>query len=136
AISIEGKSQFRLKTDVDFESNGYVVAQMGELRTARRVLDKPVARLNSPLADIKATATEELVSVAIKAHNFIHEFSLLPELVVANPVTVSAQRLTILPGEQIVIEIQCSNSSDAQKVVHSVEQIAWSLNKLVASPAQ
>jgi len=136
AISIEGKSQFRLKTYVDFESNGYVVAQMGELRAARRVLDKPVAQLNSPLADIKATATEELVSVAIKAHNFIHEFSLLPELVVANPVTVSAQRLTILPGEQIVIEIQCSNSSDAQKVVHSVEQIAWSLNKLVASPAQ
>jgi len=136
AISIEGKSQFRLKTYVDFESNGYVVAQMGELRAARRVLDKPVAQLNSPMADIKATATEELVSVAIKAHNFIHEFSLLPELVVANPVTVSAQRLTILPGEQIVIEIQCSNSSDAQKVVHSVEQIAWSLNKLVASPAQ
>ncbi len=136
AISIEGKSQFRLKTYVDFESNGYVVAQMGELRAARRVLDKPVAQLNSPMADIKATATEELVSVVIKARNFIHEFSLLPELIVANPVTVSAQRLTILPGEQVVIEIQCSNSSDAQKVAHSVEQIAWSLNKLVASPAQ
>ena len=136
AISIEGKSQFRLKTDVDFESNGYVVAQMGELRTARRVLDKPVARLNSPTADIKATVAQDLVNVVIKARNFIHEFSMLPELVVANPVTVSAQRLTILPGERVVIEIQCSNSSDAQKVAHSVEQIAWSLNKLVASPAQ
>jgi len=135
AISIEGKSQFRLKTDVDFKSNGYVVAQMGELRTARRVLDKPVARLNSPTADIKATVAQDLVNVVIKARNFIHEFSMLPELVVANPVTVSAQRLTILPGEQVVIEIQCSNSSDAQKVAHSVEQIAWSLNKLVASPA-
>ena len=135
AISIEGKSQFRLKTDVDFKSNGYVVAQMGELRTARRVLDKPVARLNLPTADIKATVAQDLVNVVIKARNFIHEFSMLPELVVANPVTVSAQRLTILPGEQVVIEIQCSNSSDAQKVAHSVEQIAWSLNKLVASPA-
>ena len=135
AISIEGKSQFRLKTDVDFKSNGYVVAQMGELRTARRVLDKPVARLNSPTADIKATVAQDLVNVVIKARNFIHEFSMLPELVVANPVTVSAQRLTILPGERVVIEIQCSNSSDAQKVAHSVEQIAWSLNKLVASPA-
>ncbi|MEI7660097.1 MAG: glycoside hydrolase family 2 TIM barrel-domain containing protein [Actinomycetes bacterium] len=135
AISIEGKSQFRLKTDVDFKSNGYVVAQMGELRTARRVLDKPVARLNLPTADIKATVAQDLVNVVIKARNFIHEFSMLPELVVANPVTVSAQRLTILPGERVVIEIQCSNSSDAQKVAHSVEQIAWSLNKLVASPA-
>ena len=134
AISIEGKSQFRLKTDVDFKSNGYVVAQMGELRTARRVLDKPVARLNLPTADIKATVAQDLVNVVIKARNFIHEFSMLPELVVANPVTVSAQRLTILPGERVVIEIQCSNSSDAQKVAHSVEQIAWSLNKLVASP--
>ena len=50
--------------------------------------------------------------------------------------TVSVQRLTLIPGDNISVEITASNSQDAQLIVNSLEEITWSLNKLVSGPSQ
>ena len=136
AITVSAKSQQRIKLGISFESNGYVVAQIGDLRTSRRVRDKPVVRVNQVDADISASISGLDIAVRVKANSFIHEFSLLPELVALDTVTVSAQRLTILPKEIVVIDIKASNSADAQKIYSSLDEIAWSLNRLITSPGK
>jgi beta-mannosidase len=52
-------------------------------------------------------------------------------LVALDRVTVSAERITLLPGESITIEIECSNAEDAKKVASQIEEITWSLNRLM-----
>ena len=71
------------------------------------------------------------VQVLVEAKCFIHELSLLPELVALDRVTVSAERITLLPGESINIEIECSSAEDAKKVASQIEEITWSLNRLM-----
>ena len=136
AIAVDAKGQKVINLGLSLESNGYVVAQLGDIRTARRMLDKPVARINPVDAQISAAIDGIKVCVTIKAHSSIHEFSLLPELVAQDEVVVSAQRLTILPNESIYIEITATHAADAEIICSSIDQIAWSLNRLVAGPAK
>ena len=117
-----------------FASNGYVVAQLGDIRTARRILDRPIRKINAFDAKVEAKISGTMVQVELKAHAFIHELSLLPELVAQEPTTVSLQRVTILPGERVEIEIKARNVSDAEKIHASISQIVWSLNRLVSTP--
>ena len=117
-----------------FASNGYVVAQLGDIRTARRILDRPMRKINAFDAKVEAKISGNTVQVELKAHAFIHELSLLPELVAQEPTTVSLQRVTILPGERVEIEINARNVSDAEKIHASISQIVWSLNRLVSTP--
>jgi beta-mannosidase len=51
--------------------------------------------------------------------------------VAADHVTVSAQRITLLPGESINLVIECSNTEDAALVARDIEKITWSLNRLM-----
>jgi beta-mannosidase len=51
--------------------------------------------------------------------------------VAADHVTVSAQRVTLLPGESINIVIDCSNEADAARVARAIDEITWSLNRLM-----
>jgi beta-mannosidase len=136
SVEISAKGMHTINLGILFESNGYVVAQLGDIRTARRVLDKPIERINSIDCDIAAVISGLDISVTVKAHSFIHEFSLLPELVAQDLVTVSAQRLTILPNETVVIDIKASTTQDAQLIYESINEIAWSLNRLISSTAQ
>ena len=136
AIAVDAKGQQVISLGLSLESNGYVVAQLGDIRTARRMLDKPVARINSVDAEISAAIDGLKVCVTIKAHSFIHEFSLLPELVAQDEVVVSAQRLTILPNESVYVEISATNAGDADLICRSIDQIAWSLNRLVTGPTK
>ena len=117
-----------------YTSNGFVVAQIGDIRTARRILDRPIRKINAFDAMVTARVSGTTVQVELKAHAFIHELSLLPELVAQEPTTVSQQRVTILPGEQVEIEIIARNTSDAEKIHASISQIVWSLNRLVSTP--
>jgi len=117
-----------------FASNGYVVAQLGDIRSARRILDRPIRKINAFDAKVEAKISGNTVQVELKAHAFIHELSLLPELVAQEPTTVSLQRVTILPGERVEIEIKARNVSDAEKIHASISQIVWSLNRLVSNP--
>ena len=117
-----------------FASNGYVVAQLGDIRSARRILDRPIRKINAFDAKVEAKISGNTVQVELKAHAFIHELSLLPGLVALEPTTVSLQRVTILPGERVEIEIKARNVSDAEKIHASISQIVWSLNRLVSNP--
>jgi len=71
------------------------------------------------------------VQVLVQAECFIHELSILPELVAEDHVTVSAQRITLLPGESSNIVIDCSSEEDAARVASEIESITWSLNRLM-----
>lgn len=136
AVAVDAKGKQTINLGLPLESNGYVVAQLGDIRTARRMLDKPVARINTIKAEINAAISGLNVIVEVKAKSFIHEFTLLPELVASEAVVVSAQRVTILPNETVYIEIGARNSEDVKLIHKSMDQIAWSLNRLVASPTK
>jgi beta-mannosidase len=136
AIDVAAKGKRSINLGFSFDSNGYVVAQLGDIRTARRILDKPVENINSFDADIRTSISGLNITVTVKAHAFIHEFSVLPELVANESVTVSSARLTILPNETVTIDIQASTTQDAQSIYKSITEISWSLNKLIASPTQ
>ena len=77
-----------------------------------------------------ATALAE-VKVHVTANCFIHELSLLPELVALDRVELSQERITLLPGEEIDLVIECSNSDDAARVASEIEKVTWSLNRLM-----
>ncbi|MEI7541211.1 MAG: glycoside hydrolase family 2 TIM barrel-domain containing protein [Actinomycetes bacterium] len=136
AIAVAAKGRQVINLGLSLESNGYVVAQLGDIRTARRMLDKPIARINPVDAQITAVIDGLKVNVKVTAQSFIHEFSLLPELVAHDEVVVSAQRLTILPNETAYLEIAATHAEDAKLISKSMDQITWSLNRLVASPTK
>ena len=117
-------------TDI-FSTNGYLVAELDGIRTARRVLDKPVSRLCAHAVELSAQIKGNSVNVHVNANCFIHELSLLPELVALDRVEVSQERITLLPGEELDLVIDCSNPEDAARVASAIEEITWSLNRLM-----
>jgi beta-mannosidase len=111
--------------------DGYLVAELGAIRTARRMWDAPVDEVCAHNVALLERVEGNRVTVLVEAQCFIHELSLLPELVALDRVTVSAERITLLPGESINIEIECSSAEDAKKVASQIEEITWSLNRLM-----
>ncbi len=111
--------------------DGYLVAELGEIRTARRIWDKAVQEVCGHNVTLLERVEGKQVQVLVQAECFVHELSILPELVAADHVTVSAQRVTLLPGESINIVIDCSNEADAARVAGAIEEITWSLNRLM-----
>jgi len=111
--------------------DGYLIAELDGIRTARRVLDKPVNSVCPHNVELAAVIKGNSVMVHVSAQCFIHELSLLPELVALDRVEVSQERITLLPGEEIDLVIECSHSDDAKKVASQIEDIAWSLNRLM-----
>jgi len=111
--------------------DGYLVAELGEIRTARRIWDAPVQEVCGHNVTLLERVEGKQVQVLVQAECFIHELSILPELVAADHVTVLAQRITLLPGESVNIVIDCSNSEDAARVASAIEDITWSLNRLM-----
>jgi beta-mannosidase len=114
-----------------FSTNGYLIAELDGIRTARRVLDKAVAQLCAQDVELAAQINGNSVNVHVTAHCFIHELSLLPELVAQDRVNVSQERITLLPGEEIELVIDCSHNEDAARVAQAIEEITWSLNRLM-----
>ena len=136
-VSLEPRSQSSFALSELFKSadisaiDGYLIAELGAIRTARRVLDAPVVEVCAHNVDIQERVVGEQVQVHVEANCFIYELSLLPELVALDRVEVSAERITLLPGESIDITIDCSNAADAKKVASQIEEITWSLNRLM-----
>jgi beta-mannosidase len=112
-------------------ANGYLIAELDGIRTARRVLDKAVSQVCAHNVELAAQVAGTSVKVHVTANCFIHELSLLPELVALDRVEVTQERITLLPGEEIDLVIDCSNSDDAARVASELEKITWSLNRLV-----
>lgn len=114
-----------------FSTNGYLIAELDGIRTARRVLDTPVSHLCAHAVELAAQITGNSVKVHVDANCFIHELSLLPELVALDRVEVSQERITLLPGEELDLVINCSNPEDTARVASAMEEITWSLNRLM-----
>jgi beta-mannosidase len=119
------------KADDVLAIDGYLVAELGEIRTARRIWDTAVQEVCGHNVTLLERVDGKQVQVLVQAECFIHELSILPELAAADHVTVSAQRVTLLPGESINIVIDCSSEEDAQLISKSIDEIAWSLNRLM-----
>ena len=111
--------------------DGYLVAELGAIRTARRIFDDAVHEVCAHNVGLLERVEGNRVQVLVEAQCFIHELSVLPELVALDRVEVSAERITLLPGESINITIDCSSAEDAQRVATSMEEITWSLNRLM-----
>ena len=111
--------------------DGYLVAELGEIRTARRIWDAAVQEVCGHNVTLLERVDGKRVQVLVQAECFIHELSILPELVAEDHVTVSAQRITLLPGESSNIVIDCSSEEDAARVASEIESITWSLNRLM-----
>ncbi len=112
-------------------TDGYLIAELDGIRTARRVLDAAMSSVCPHKVELAVQVKGNSVTVHVEAKCFIHEFSLLPELVALDRVEVSQERITLLPGEAIDLVIDCSNSADAHKVAAQIEEITWSLNRLM-----
>jgi beta-mannosidase len=114
-----------------YATNGYLIAELDGIRTARRVLDKAVSSVCPHNVELTAQVLGKILKIHATAKCFIYELSLLPELVAHDRVNVSQERLTLLPGEEIDLVIEASHESDAQVIAKSIEEIAWSLNRLM-----
>jgi beta-mannosidase len=114
-----------------YATDGYLIAELDGIRTARRVLDKAVSQVCAHNVEFAAQIVGTSVKVHVTASCFIHELSLLPELVALDRVEVSQERITLLPGEEIDLVIECSNSDDAARVASEIEKVTWSLNRLM-----
>ena len=44
---------------------------------------------------------------------------------------VSQQLFTLLPGDEVDVVIDAANISDAQNIATRIEEITWSLNRLM-----
>jgi beta-mannosidase len=136
-VSLDARSQASIALNELFTSgdvyatNGYLIAELDGIRTARRVLDKAVGKVCAHNIDPAAQVAGSSVKVHVTANCFIYELSLLPELVALDRVEVTQERITLLPGEEIDLEITCSNSEDAARVASAIKEITWSLNRLM-----
>jgi beta-mannosidase len=135
ALTIDKESHQRIKLSDKLPTQGFVIAQIGDIRSARTISDTPIGSMNQHEIEISSQIEGNKVVLNIYAKSFTHELCLLPELVAQEVVEVSVQRQTLLPGENISVEITASNSQDAQLIFDSIEDITWSLNKLVSSPS-
>ena len=136
-VSLDARSQISIVlsdlftySDI-FSTNGYLIAELDGIRTARRILDKAVSSVCPHNVELTAQVVGNTVKVHLTANCFIHELSLLPELVAQDRVNVSQERVTLLPGEELDLVIEASHEVDAQVIAKSIEEIAWSLNRLM-----
>jgi beta-mannosidase len=136
-VTLDARSQAAFDLSELFDASdlyavdGYLIAELDGIRTARRVLDKAVSQVCAHNVDLAAQIAGTSVKVHVTANCFIHELSLLPELVALDRVEVSQERITLLPGEEIDLVIDCSNIDDAARVASEIEKITWSLNRLM-----
>jgi beta-mannosidase len=111
--------------------DGFLIADLGDIRAARRILDSPVNDVCAHQISIQERVVGNQVQVYLEAQCFIHELSILPELVALDRVEVSQERITLLPDEAIDITIDCSSAEDAHRVGAAIDEITWSLNRLM-----
>jgi len=136
-VSMDARSQLSFTLSDLFDHNdihsidGYLIAELSEIQTARRILDRAVSSVCPHNIDIQERVIGNQVKVHIKAHCFIHELSLLPELVALDLVNVSQERVTLLPGEEIDFVIDAANAEDAREIARKIKEITWSLNRLM-----
>jgi hypothetical protein len=111
------------------EFEGFILATSPEVRVSRRTTLKPAAA--APAHDLEYFA--EIVNGALKvdvtAKTYIHELSILPEII-ALGTQIDAQNVSLLPGENHIFTIT-GQTQDLISIANSIDTILWSHNRIV-----
>ena len=111
----------------DFE--GFILATSPEVRVSRRTTLKPAAAAPAHDLEYFAEIVDGKLKVDVTAKTYIHELSILPEIV-ALGTQIDSQNVSLLPGENHVFTIS-GNADDLIKIQKSIDAILWSHNRIV-----
>jgi len=111
----------------DFE--GFILATSPEVRVSRRTTLKPAAAAPAHDLEYFAEIVDGKLKVDVTAKTYIHELSILPEIV-ALGTQIDSQNVSLLPGENHVFTI-FGNAEDLIKIQKSIDAILWSHNRIV-----
>jgi beta-mannosidase len=114
-------------SDGNFE--GFILATTPEVRVARRTTLNPAAA--APRHEVKhfTQMKDGKLHVGVTASTYIHELSILPELI-AIGTQVESQNVSLLPGEEHIFVIS-GNETDLQEISQKIDSILWSHNRIV-----
>jgi beta-mannosidase len=111
----------------DFE--GFILASCPEVRVSRRTTLKPAAAAPAHDLEYFAEMVDGTLRVDVTAKTYIHELSILPEII-ALGTQIDSQNVSLLPGENHVFTIS-GNSKDLSAIQKSIDSILWSHNRIV-----
>lgn len=111
----------------DFE--GFILASTPEVRVSRRTTLKPAAA--APRHDLEyfAEIVGDELRVDVTAKTYLHELSILPEII-ALGTQIDSQNISLLPGENHIFTIS-GKAEDLSVILKSVDAILWSHNRIV-----
>jgi beta-mannosidase len=112
----------------DFE--GFILATCPEVRVSRRTTLKPAAAAPQHNLEFFAKIEGGQLQVDVTAKTYIHELSILPEII-ALGTQIDSQNVSLLPGESHIFTIT-GQPSDLIKISQSIETILWSHNRIVS----
>jgi beta-mannosidase len=111
----------------DFE--GFILATSPEVRVSRRTTLMPAAAAPAHDLEYFAEIVDGKLKVDVTAKTYIHELSILPEIV-ALGTQIDSQNVSLLPGENHVFTVT-GNPDDLVKIQKSVDAVLWSYNRIV-----
>jgi hypothetical protein len=115
-------------TDGNFE--GFILATSPEVRVSRRTTLKPAAAAPAHDLEYFAEIVNGNLKVDVTAKTYIHELSILPEII-ALGTQIDSQNVSLLPGENHIFTIS-GKVDDLQKIQKSIDAILWSHNRIVS----
>jgi beta-mannosidase len=113
--------------DGNFE--GFILATSPEVRVSRRTTLKPAAAAPAHDLEYLAEIVDGTLKVTVTAKTYIHELSILPEII-ALGTQIDSQNVSLLPGEKHVFTIS-GKPKDLESILKSVDAILWSHNRIV-----
>jgi beta-mannosidase len=113
--------------DGNFE--GFILATSPEVRVSRRTTLKPAAAAPAHDLEYLAEIVDGTLKVTVTAKTYIHELSILPEIM-ALGTQIDSQNVSLLPGEKHVFTIS-GKPKDLESILKSVDAILWSHNRIV-----
>lgn len=112
---------------LDFE--GFIVATNSEVRAGRRSTLNPAKKAPEHDLEIETRFTNGQLNVTVKANNYLHELSVLPE-VVGLGTQVDSQLKYLLPGESSNFIISGSDEI-LNEVAARIKELVWTHNRVV-----
>jgi beta-mannosidase len=113
--------------DGNFE--GFILATSPEVRVSRRTTLKPAAAAPAHDLEYYAEIIDGILKVDVTAKTYIHELSILPEII-ALGTQIDSQNVSLLPGEKHVFRIS-GKPKDLENILKSIDAILWSHNRIV-----
>ena len=122
------KNHFSEISDDQFE--GFIVATTKEVRAARRSTLKPAAQAPDHSATISTGWSGSDLQVTVAAKNYLHELSVLPEIVGLGT-QVDTQMVHLLPGETHIFTVTGPRQT-LEEVERRIEDLVWSHNRVIS----